>query len=417
MTSSAAGPRINLAVLDALRGVLALYVVLFHAWGLLWRGGLDPTNPSLSTSGLSGALGLAAVNLRFGHQAVLVFFLISGFCIHYRQALSLAGSGVEQSRLSLRAFAGRRARRLYPPLLAALVLTITFDYFGTALNPGLYDHTSILTSIQKWLTQPMSYSAATVAGNLLFLGGLAVPAFGSNGPIWSLSFEACFYLAYPMIWLISKRYRPRVTLAICVTVSIAAAAGYVFLPAWPLRVASYWALWAAGAVTADAYARRLEPEALKRFGPFSIAILAVLALIYWPAGSPTVDLLWCLPLSVAFAYLMLAMPSGARQFANRLTPALLPLGRVSYSLYLIHFPLFVLLAAWWLSSHAELPVGAELAVPGVIAALLVGASTWFFSERPFSRSHGPHHAAQPRTVFNWKLWALPSASRIAAQPR
>src|SRR5687768_9008588 len=112
---------IGLPVLDALRGVLALYVVLFHAWGLLWLGGLSPESSSLPTSGIAHVLALLATNLRFGHQAVLVFFLISGFCIHHRQAgARAAGGGAQAAHLPLRSFAARRLRRLYPPLFAAL---------------------------------------------------------------------------------------------------------------------------------------------------------------------------------------------------------------------------------------------------------------------------------------------------------
>src|SRR5688572_19319460 len=77
---------ISLSVLDGFRGVLALYVVVFHAWGLLWLGGLDPANELLPTTGMPGLFSALAANLRYGHQAVLGFFLISGFCIHYRQA-------------------------------------------------------------------------------------------------------------------------------------------------------------------------------------------------------------------------------------------------------------------------------------------------------------------------------------------
>src|SRR5919201_675758 len=67
-------PRMNLRVLDAVRGLAAMYVVAFHATNILW-----PEAPPDS-----GAFIVAVRQLLgFGHEAVLVFFVVSGFCIHY----------------------------------------------------------------------------------------------------------------------------------------------------------------------------------------------------------------------------------------------------------------------------------------------------------------------------------------------
>src|SRR5437016_614353 len=84
-------------LLDALRGMAALYVVLHHAQWLLW-------GPLLSASGTTVVDRLIVAvtrTLSFGHQAVLVFFLISGFCIHYKQARQLASGASHQFSLDL----------------------------------------------------------------------------------------------------------------------------------------------------------------------------------------------------------------------------------------------------------------------------------------------------------------------------
>src|SRR5438874_2011725 len=113
----------NLRVLDGLRGLTALYVLLYHANGLLWTG---------ATADGAPLTWLLQNVFSFGHQAVLLFFLISGFCIHHRQAHK------RSTRVQVVQFAGRRARRLYPPLLLALIVTAVLDHLGAELSPQLY---------------------------------------------------------------------------------------------------------------------------------------------------------------------------------------------------------------------------------------------------------------------------------------
>jgi hypothetical protein len=75
---------VTLPALDALRGLAALYVVLHHAYGLLWVGDYAP---ALAAAGELPTWAAAIGGMfRFGRQAVLLFFVLSGFCIHYRQA-------------------------------------------------------------------------------------------------------------------------------------------------------------------------------------------------------------------------------------------------------------------------------------------------------------------------------------------
>src|SRR5258708_6822652 len=111
------GPRrkLGLDVLDALRGLAALYVVLHHANQLLWTG--DGPLVLDRAQGIGFLAERVAVQaFRFGPQAVLLFFLISGFCIHLRQARRLTdGSHTRLATLfDVRDYSWRRIRRLYP---------------------------------------------------------------------------------------------------------------------------------------------------------------------------------------------------------------------------------------------------------------------------------------------------------------
>src|ERR1051325_8782726 len=149
----------HLSALHRLRGWAALYVVLVHVRTLLWAWPPDAAAGSWPDQAIGYLLG-------FPHQAVLLFFVISGFCIHHRQAVS------GTRRLHLGKFARRRITRLWPPLALALVLTAIFDAVGTQIDPGLY------------APLDLSHSISTFVGNLLMQAQLAFPVFGTNVPLW-----------------------------------------------------------------------------------------------------------------------------------------------------------------------------------------------------------------------------------------
>ena len=80
---------INLRALDALRGLLAVYVLAGHARWLLWTGHREWLASAPAAWELP--LGYSSAMLRYGHEAVMVFFVLSGFFIHLRAAEQFAG--------------------------------------------------------------------------------------------------------------------------------------------------------------------------------------------------------------------------------------------------------------------------------------------------------------------------------------
>src|SRR5260221_6199720 len=78
----------NLRSLDALRGLLACYVVMGHARWLLWAGFSEWNKRSHHA--WTNVLAYASASLRYGHEAVMVFFVLSGFFIHLRTAQRMA---------------------------------------------------------------------------------------------------------------------------------------------------------------------------------------------------------------------------------------------------------------------------------------------------------------------------------------
>ncbi|MDQ2798826.1 MAG: acyltransferase family protein, partial [Armatimonadota bacterium] len=110
-TSLTSAPRLRLEFLDGLRGLAALYVVLFHAFQTTTQVTASDT-PTLD----------AALIWRIGHPAVSVFIVLSGFCL----MLPVVRAGGGTLRGGVRDYLARRARRILPPYYAALLLSALF---------------------------------------------------------------------------------------------------------------------------------------------------------------------------------------------------------------------------------------------------------------------------------------------------
>jgi peptidoglycan/LPS O-acetylase OafA/YrhL len=357
-----------------------------------------------------------SASLTFGHQAVLLFFLISGFCIHYRQARSLARSG--DGHMNLKSYTWRRLRRLYPPLLLALALTALFDSLGASLNPAYYAGQTAYPSINDAAVAG-SRTLTTLFGGLFFQSGLATSSFGTNGPLWSLSYEFWFYALYPLLLVVSGRLGAWLMAALAIGTSaialLATQIGFLpMVPVWVLVVLSYWVVWACGALIAEAYVGRIRIPYLRWIAP--IGALAVVYLAGSSAlkrldpsttlDSPARDLQWGIALAVLLAFGMLSAPAWLARIAVPGRRILAPLGAISYSLYVVHFPWLALISAWWLSWHERLPLGAELAIPGALSALVLAVLSWYFVERHFM-THKVQVRSERTAVVNSSAAAIP----------
>lgn len=117
----------------------------------------------------------------FGNLAVTVFFVLSGYVISHVT--------MQRERRPL-LYVAARVSRLYSVVIVALLLTLVLDFAGTHLNEAFY-------SIQKVLWKPPSiegYVASFFLVNEFQVFGFKGISPGTNGPYWSLSFEAAYYL-------------------------------------------------------------------------------------------------------------------------------------------------------------------------------------------------------------------------------
>jgi peptidoglycan/LPS O-acetylase OafA/YrhL len=364
--------RPNLLALDALRGVLATYVLCGHARWLLWAGYREWM--SRPHAGWAVRLAQAAAGLRFGHEAVMVFFVLSGFFIHLRVARRLA-RGPDQ-RFDSASYFRRRAHRLVAPYLLALVVTVLCDLIGRGLAPDLYAaHTGDATLDVNFARKGYSWDAVLPA--LMLLPTSLGKDFGSNGPLWSLSFEVIYYLLYPL-WLACRRRS--VLVAYGLVPALAFAAGFVPGDHYPAVVASHYPIWLAGAALAEAAVRGWLS---RRVAALALAAGLVTFGVYlvWPGTSFVKSVLSAVGYGAAAAAAMSGMP--ARWNHSLWMRPLRFLGLRSYTIYIVHFPVLVLLSAITFAVAGVRPQSGLPAMAGGLLALAVSVACFELVEKHF----------------------------------
>ena len=227
----------RLTAVDALRGLAALAVLAIHVPHVRPPSG--------------GRKQLLFLPAEYGTQGVTLFLVISGFCIHLGAARALARG--EGARCDWAAFWRRRFLRLYPPYLAAILLTLLI---ALALYP---DYAALWPRYESGQARP-AWDVLThllMAHNLFndYAAGLG------NGAFWTLGLEEQLYALYAVLLLLRVWLSAWGALAVTGAVSLLWYAatfacpwwptGHPFaLPLWPFM---FWVDWALGALAAEAY--------------------------------------------------------------------------------------------------------------------------------------------------------------------
>ena len=366
----------NLRYLDGLRGLAALYVVIGHARWLLWEGMSAFQQHPECYSRLQKLLVYFLAIFRYGHEAVLFFFVLSGFVIHLRYA-RLLEKEKNNARFDWLHFVWRRAHRLYPPLMAALALSWALYLLGTRLEYPIYQAATGYPLINQNVV--CSVSEQTLLGNLAFLMNTYVPVFGGDGPLWSLKYEWWFYMIYPLFWLLTKRSLAGATF-LMVLLFFLAQAGQ-----WPVRllqdIFGSMLTWWLGVLLADVYVGRLKM-------PWAVVAGASLTGMAATHFFPQVH---DLGMALGFSGL-LAVGFLLQKKHISLAPLewIKPLGDMSYTLFVAHFPILVFVSGWLMSRSPQntLPQHFGWFFGGVLLAVLFSYVLHLVAERPFlNRRH------------------------------
>src|SRR5205807_937076 len=129
-----------------------------------------------------------------GHDAVVVFFVLSGYFV----GGSVAGL-INKGRWSWQDYGIQRIVRLWTVLIPGLLLTAAWDELGLYNATARYYFPGAVSSQNAVVNQQLGIDA--LIGNVLFLQTILVPTYGSNGPLWSLANEFWYYVLFPLIAL------------------------------------------------------------------------------------------------------------------------------------------------------------------------------------------------------------------------
>jgi peptidoglycan/LPS O-acetylase OafA/YrhL len=383
----------RLCSIDALRGLAALAVLLYHV-------------PHLQHLPPSGNRSLF-LPFDYGARGVNLFLVISGFCIHLSVARRLASG--QGASCNWGAFWWRRCYRLYPPYLAAIL----FSFLCMLPLGGSHPQLRLYLDAPPVLAQDL-------ATHLVMIHNLFPPYILGlgNGAFWTLGLEEQLYALYAGLLLLRARLSAPVAYLVVFAVTLlwylpgVVAACRCPLPPgempplwWPAWPFAWWAAWALGAVAAEAYAgaialprwcyHRGVALALAGVGvvcyPMVLSLVRVDAFLVWLLGADHWLLgallnFWVLirvgdyALVVAFFIVInrWVRAEAAGRFGGPVRRWFARIGVISYSLYLTHAPLIHLIETGWLNRVLSANVLGTLLRYVLYVPLCLGVAALFF---------------------------------------
>jgi peptidoglycan/LPS O-acetylase OafA/YrhL len=363
----------RLSSLESVRGLAALLVVLHH-WVFVFTTHVPVQR--LVTQGRYGELfRQTIVDLStLGPAAVLIFFVMSGFVL----TLSL-----ERKDKSYREFIATRFVRLYPPFVFAILLSTLL--LG-ALDPRPIPQLSSWFN-EFWISQP---SAALVAGHLAMIGTVRLESLDSV--MWSLVHEMRISLFLPLI-AISVRRAMWQSLGLALLASLLARtmAAYASPVVESLLMTVYYAcLFFAGSALA-LHVDQLRSWLARQSGLARAALWATAVLFIcipdqigerWIVYTIGVGAIGVVALCVSDASAGRILENGVLQY----------FGKISYSLYLTHWP--VMLAMVHLL-YGKVPAWMVITATSIVI-IVVADLSWRLVDRPCQKLS--HHLFSRRVM-------------------
>lgn len=364
--------------LDSWRGICAIFVVIFHFIYVM------PS--SFETS----------VFVRNSYLFVDFFFVLSGFvlCHSYRGKIA--------SARDLGRFAVRRFGRVWP--LHAVVLGALL---AAIIVIGRYPHPDDLAL--TW--DGNSYAVDALLPSLLLLNAISLQGSVWNGPAWSIGAEFYIYLLFALVLV----FAPRRLLPLCIALSIGALMLIFWLApdlmntTWDYGLIRCVAGFFGGVAAYHCYERMSPRDPLKATLTELAAIALVVVFIFHAGSGPDSVSVTSLaaPFVFGVAVVVFAGEHGFLSLALRARP-FRALGRYSFSIYMIHQPLLIMLGygAWLAGYHTKAFETAAtkpwmgstdlILVDFVLAVVLIAAATHRLIEVPARKGFNRLADSDPR---------------------
>jgi peptidoglycan/LPS O-acetylase OafA/YrhL len=367
--SASSNGRGRVAGLDGLRGLAALVVVVHHSlltWPAL-AAQYGVPNPGSRTWWLA----FTPVHLLWGGtEAVLVFFVLSGFVLTLPFVRTVRTA-------AWRSYYAQRLMRLYVPVVASVLLAAGL----AAAFPRVHGPTT-----SWWFdAHAVPLHASTVLSDAALLGGVS----WIHPSLWSLRYEVIFSLALPIFVVLARRGLLRLTGTVVLSLLSIGLGQFIasdllgWLPVFAVGVAM-----AADRAQLDVLARRISACPVPGFAWAGLAGTGIaLLLAEWWLRAVEVPVPWLMaiarPLGVLGAalvcFLAMSWPTLVRVCES--TPVRW-LGSVSFSLYLVHEPIVVSISSVVGGSKRGVLVTLVL---GVVMSLAVAKIFHWLVEAPSHR--------------------------------
>jgi len=233
----------KLEKLEAIRGFCVLYMLLFHL--------------------LPQKIFLLGINIgflfHFGSEAIIIFFILSGFIIKY--------SWEKSEDKSFKNYFLKWFMRIYLPLFFIFLLAyvIKSNTEGGVVNP-------------EW---------STFFGNIFMLqdiisqkSNVISPAYMANSALWSLSYEWWFYMLF---FVLAKKIKPSKLNIWVYIITIMAVLSYLIYPSFLNQFVMYFAIWWTGVQFADMYLKEeiYSFKSIKVYAYILVATIAILGLNFY----------------------------------------------------------------------------------------------------------------------------------------
>lgn len=350
--------RKNIPEVDHLRAFAALLVFFYHGFQIIGSQLVHGTNFNPAKDWVYPINPIVTV-IEEGHTGVGLFIVLSGFIL----SLGSIGNTIDYKRFLL-----ARILRIYPMLIVCLVI-------ATCAVPS---------SVADFLKALLPLNVVT---------GLTSPFVGM---FWAVAVEFQCYLIFPFLIAFSNK-RGSAFLALLITSAIALRLLAVMADAANPRDLSYWTIagridqFCIGIIAARVYvSKNLATLSPGWFLPAAIFATAIICLFNHLGGWPEVSnwkILWPTIEGLMWAFFIVSYLSAGRQLPNVLGNAAARLGKISYSLYLVHFPiLFAIVNKQFYvrltgnGYHDALVTTLTIALP---SAILIATLTYHSIEEPF----------------------------------
>lgn len=325
--------------LDTMRFLAAFMVLLSHA-----RNTFSPPFGDLPIDQQNIFSMAFTLFCRMGHEAVIVFFVLSGFLV--------GGRGFERIKdgsMNVGSYAIDRFARICPPLLAAIL----FYYITSLVIPGT------------------PYSWATAIGNLFSLQGICCKSLVS--PFWSLSYEVWFYIILGALALLLKAKKDgKIILGMIVFV----AATSVFVLGLKMH---YLLIWMMGAV---AYLAR--PQKKNKWVLLLSLVGLFAAILYYQLSKDTksiefavegsnnelIEVIMSLMVCLLIQQVILYEPK--KSVSKWIEKKVGGMAKFSYTLYLSHRIVFL-----WIVAFVWAKDSCQFTLSGIVRFMIIIIATLF----------------------------------------